>query len=451
MQELTLSCGVIGTATTAAIATSFCGHHWPLMHSFAIQHCAANLIESQAATKQLELVRVSLDSMHAAHVRSVQPDSSNGQHDSKGHAVTTPEPLSAEASGHDRDVSRFQAAAMAVVATLYSMCRCLSAASDPLGSIPCTERLHGVHIDPYVTLRVTTADNESPGEDAGSVAGGATVMHRQGLQLLHLFGCGIGRQPSGKQTEQSHPTPLQQWTKLIESSTSLQEVCGGQMFPECVEAGLLRGIANHAVNMRSRKRPREGQHISSVAGPLLHTVCLRGTHEASGRVQSSDKHLNSVLECNRLKNLTFTDWCGCQPGEIYSPAIFFLEDSRRNLPRTHGADALEHFSAAAVALPGAVAVRFQQPVLTSCVVSISFYLLLQYQGRADVVLGVYVTYGGRGTPMVLQSSPQASVHMYQRERIQILPCTALFDTCKVCLQPSARKTVEHPECAVLLQ
>ena len=148
----------------------------------------------------------------------------------------------------------------------------------------------------------------------------------------------------------------------------------GQLFPECAEAGLLRAIANHTVCMKSRKRPREGsnsgineQHAvgSSLIESLLHTVCIRGTHEASGRVPSSDQHLCRVLECERLRNLTFSAWCGCQPGDEYSPAIFFLEDSRRHLPRVHGADALEHFSAAALALPGDVAVRFQplhQPV-----------------------------------------------------------------------------------------
>ena len=377
MQELTLSCGVIGTVTTAAIAASFCAQHWPLMHSFGIQHCAANLIQSQADTEHLALVCDALKGMHATHACSEQHHSSHGQQSNTQPVATASgvhlESQSTEASGHSRNLSRFQPAAMAITTTLYGMCCCLST-SGALGDTPCSERLEGVHIDPYVTLRVVTAQNAPLEEATGRASGGAAAIERQGLQLLHLFGCSIGRSPNDETKPVPLPTALMQWTKLIESSTSLQEVCVGQLFPECAEAGLLRAIANHTVCMKSRKRPREGsnsgineQHAvgSSLIESLLHTVCIRGTHEASGRVPSSDQHLCRVLECERLRNLTFSAWCGCQPGDEYSPAIFFLEDSRRHLPRVHGADALEHFSAAALALPGDVAVRFQplhQPV-----------------------------------------------------------------------------------------
>lgn len=381
MQDLTLSCGVIGTATTAAILAAFSDHGWPHMHSFAIQHCAANLIESKAESEHLEKMRASLNSMHASHARAHAEQVDNGskgiqQDDVEPATTTNSESLAVEPSSHKKEVSSFHHAAIAAASTLYGVCFCLSTSSEPRSTVTRTERLEGVHIDPYVTLRVVMNScdvqvKKPPpfsDEHSGRVAG--LPRERKGLQLLHLFGCFIGR--GGGHHVHSHGAPVQQWINLIESSTSLQEVCVGQLFPEFVEGALLRGIASHAASMKNKaatilstKRPRqqEGscveQHASSLSGPLLHTVCIRGTHTASGRVEASDEHLHRVLECKRLKNLTLTSWHSCSSEDAYSPAVFFNEDSLRHLSRTHDADAFEHFSAALMAFPSELAVRPQ--------------------------------------------------------------------------------------------
>lgn len=119
------------------------------MHSFAIQHCAANLMESTYASQYLATAREALSSMHATHALAVPQDSSHGT--VQGHVGAATPPLGVDTLTHDKRVSIMQEAAFAVASVLYILCASLS--SSPQRVVPRAEHLGGMHIDPYETLR----------------------------------------------------------------------------------------------------------------------------------------------------------------------------------------------------------------------------------------------------------------------------------------------------------
>lgn len=352
MQEFTLSCGVLGTATVTAVNSAFSDRKWPSLHSFAIQHCAAGWIESDEDNQLLSGGSEKLN----ARAQLLLPNDENVAKSLKGDQQESTQAGAAHsASSSARVVTSFDRAALAAACTLHTLCCKLSSKAV---NVDWFERLRRVSIDPYVTLRVITAQEPPacPEDDAQHANGSASDGMHCGLQLLHMYGCFMD---NGTKSQMPYPSCLGQWERLISQSSTLEEVCVGQVFDDGTDVILARAVGAHAKLQSDRKesarivagkRPREDSSSDhndafNTSGSLLHTMCLHATYGPIHMPPLCDVSLQSILHsCTRLKNLTLGHW-KVEVGHT-DPTLMVSQGAQRLLRRTHGAKELEHFSLA---------------------------------------------------------------------------------------------------------